>query len=59
MDDKEQSLGERAEAALREAARGVVEEARRTHGVVVVWKDGAVRRLPADELPPDKEQTSP
>jgi hypothetical protein len=59
MDDKEQSLGEPAEAALREAARGVVEEARRTHGVVVVWKDGTVRRIPADQLPPAKEQPSP
>jgi hypothetical protein len=55
MDHKEQSLGERAETALREAVRGVVEEARRIHGVVVVWEDGTVRRIPADQLPPDKK----
>ncbi len=52
MDDQEESLGQRAETALREAVRGVVEEARRTHGVVVVWENGAVRRIPADQLPP-------
>jgi hypothetical protein len=45
-------LFEQAEKAMQEAADGVVEEARRTHGVVVVWENGAVRRIPADQLPP-------
>jgi hypothetical protein len=40
-----------AEKAIQEAADRVVEEARRTHGSVVVWENGAVRRIPADELP--------
>jgi hypothetical protein len=52
MDYKEEPLGHRAETALREAVEGVVEEARRTHGVVVVWENGAVRRIPSDQLPP-------
>jgi hypothetical protein len=45
-------LFEEAERAMQEAADKVVEEARRTHGVVVVWENGAVRRIPADQLPP-------
>jgi hypothetical protein len=52
-------LFQQAEKAMQEAADGVVEEARRTHGVVVVWENGAVRRIPADQLPPAKEQPSP
>jgi hypothetical protein len=40
-----------AKKAIQEAADGVVEEARRTHRVVVVWENGAVRRIPADQLP--------
>ena len=60
MDYKEQSLGQRAETALREAVKEVVDEARRTNGVVVVWEDGAVRRIPADQLPPaDNSQKKP
>jgi|WetSurMetagenome_2_1015567.scaffolds.fasta_scaffold595587_2 hypothetical protein len=45
-------LFENARKAMQEAADGVVEEARRTNGVVVVWENGAVRRIPADQLPP-------
>jgi hypothetical protein len=59
MDYKEQSLGQRAETALREAVKEVVEEARRTNGVVVVWEDGAVRRIPADQLPPATDKVTP
>ncbi|MFZ1934729.1 MAG: hypothetical protein WCB27_16660 [Thermoguttaceae bacterium] len=44
-------LFEEAERAMQEAADKVVEEARRAHGVVVVWENGAVRRIPADQLP--------
>jgi hypothetical protein len=43
---------QQAEQALRDAAEGVVEEARRTNGVVVVWENGAVRHIQAAELPP-------
>jgi len=49
---------EQAEKAMQEAADGVVEEARRTHGVVVVWENGEVRRIPADELPPVKKPST-
>ncbi|MEN6450669.1 MAG: hypothetical protein ABFC96_09275 [Thermoguttaceae bacterium] len=51
---EEEQLSRQAEAALREAVDEVVEEARRMHGTVVVWEDGAVRRIPADQLPPTK-----
>jgi hypothetical protein len=37
--------------ALRQAARKVVEEAKRKGTSVVVWEDGKVREIPADELP--------
>jgi hypothetical protein len=54
MSDKprdEPSLGDLAETALKEAVKKVVEEARRRGGTLVVWKDGAVARIPADQLP--------
>jgi hypothetical protein len=38
-------------AALRQAARKVVEEAKRNGTTVVVWEDGKVREVHADELP--------
>jgi hypothetical protein len=38
-------------AALRQAARNVVEEARRKGTSVVVWQDGEVKEIPADKLP--------
>ena len=54
MDPKEQSISRQAEKALREAVDEVVEEARRTNGTLAVWEDGAVRQIPADQLPPPK-----
>jgi hypothetical protein len=52
MKSEEQSLGQQAEKALQAAVKGVIEEARRTNSEVVVWEDGAVRHVPAGELPP-------
>jgi hypothetical protein len=55
MTREDRLLFEQAEKAMQEAADGVVEEARRTNGVVVVWENGAVRHIRADELPPPKK----
>ena len=49
---KEELLFKQAEEAMQKAADGVVEEARRTGGEVVVWENGAVRHIPASQLPP-------
>jgi hypothetical protein len=51
---EEQLLFAQAEKAMQEAADRVVEEAQRTHDTVVVWEEGAVRHVPADQLPPVK-----
>jgi hypothetical protein len=53
---EEESLGRLAEMAMRDAVRRVIEEARQTNGVLVVWENGAVRHLRADELPPPVDQ---
>jgi uncharacterized protein YheU (UPF0270 family) len=61
MNDKlreEQSLGQQAEAALKEAAQKVAEEARRTGASVVVWQEGAVVEIPADQLPGPTAETN-
>jgi hypothetical protein len=52
---EEQVLFEQAEKAMQDAADRVVEEARRTNSEVVVWENGAVRHIPASELPPAKK----
>jgi hypothetical protein len=44
------TLCKNAEKALQEAADGVVEEAIRTHGSVIVWENGAVREIFWNEL---------
>lgn len=49
---KTELLFEQAAKAIQEAADGVVEEARRTGGEVVVWENGAIRHIPASQLPP-------
>ena len=51
---EEEPLWRLAEKAMQQAVKGIIEEARRTHGVLVVWENGAVRHLSADELPPDE-----
>jgi hypothetical protein len=50
--DDNLTLFQKAAKAMQEAADGVVEEARRTGGEVVVWEDGAIRHIPASQLPP-------
>lgn len=50
-DIENMTLEEKSFAALRQAARKVVEEAKRNGTSVVVWEDGKVREIPADELP--------
>ena len=58
MAPEEQSFSQQALTALREAVAEVVEEARRTHGTVVVWEDGAVRHFwPINYHP--RQQPSP
>jgi predicted ATPase len=55
---EQQSLAQQAETALKEAARKVVREAQRTGATVVVWHEGAVVEIPADQLPNLTEQTN-
>ena len=52
---KTELLFEQAKKAMQEAADGVAAEARRTGGEVVVWEDGAIRHIPASQLPPTGE----
>jgi hypothetical protein len=42
----------RAEMALREAVAGAIEDHRRTGDPLVMWRDGKVVLVPADELIP-------
>ena len=54
MESEAELIFQQADRALQDAADRVVEEARRTNGEVVVWENGAVRHIPADQLPPTK-----
>jgi hypothetical protein len=58
MTREDRLLFEQAEKAMQDAADKVVEEARRSYGVVVVWENGAVRQIPADELRPLQSATA-
>lgn len=51
FDIENMTLREKADAALLQAARKVVEEAKRNGTSIVVWEDGKVREIPANELP--------
>ena len=48
--EKDTSLSSRVEAAFRQAASKVVQRARQTGTPVVVWKEGRVKEIPADQL---------
>jgi hypothetical protein len=48
---EELSLGQQAETALKEAVKKIVQEARRTGATLVVWQEGAVVKIPVDQLP--------
>ena len=44
------SLSQKAEMALKEAVRKVVEEHKRTGDPLIVWQDGKVVRLSPDKV---------
>jgi hypothetical protein len=39
-----------AEKAIKEAARGVMEDHKRTGRPVIIWRDGKVAKVPASQL---------
>lgn len=44
-----------AEKAFKEAVAEVIEEHRRTGFPIVIWRDGKIVHIPADELPVQKK----
>ena len=52
MTEKKQdtSLSSKADAAFRQAASKVVQRAKQTDTPVVVWEEGHVKEVPADQL---------
>ena len=54
------SLGDKANAAFRQAVSKVVQRAKQTGTPVVVWEEGHVKELPPDEItetPKEKQAT--
>jgi hypothetical protein len=49
MEKLEQNLTKLADAAFRQAARKVIERARETGTPLIVWENGEIKRIPADE----------
>jgi hypothetical protein len=49
---EEMTWAEKAEQALKEAVAEAIEEHRRMGVPIVIWKDGRVQIIPADEIPP-------
>jgi len=47
---KDTSLSAKADAAFRQAASKVVQRAKQTGTPVVVWEEGHVKEVPADQL---------
>lgn len=49
------SLTELADAAFRQAAKTVIEQAKRLGEPIIVWEDGQIKRIPPEqfELPTD------
>ena len=47
---KDTSLSAKADAAFRQAASNVVQRAKQTGTPVVVWEEGHVKEVPADQL---------
>jgi len=51
MDEKEYtSLSSKADAAFRQAASKVVQRAKQTDTPVIVWEEGRVKEVPADQI---------
>jgi hypothetical protein len=49
---EEMTWAEKAEEALRRAVAKAIEEHRRMGVPIVIWKEGRVQIIPAEEIPP-------
>lgn len=50
MNEKQNGLSEKADAAFQAAATAVIERAKQTGTPVVVWEDGHIKEVPTDQL---------
>lgn len=50
MNDKQDGLSEKAEAAFLETAATVVRQAKQTSTPVVVWEDGRIKEIPSEDM---------
>jgi hypothetical protein len=61
MNEKQDSLSEKAEAAFLETAAIVVRQAKQTGTPVVVWENGQVKEIPSEDMeqPTSRYPTKP
>jgi len=60
MNEKQNGLSEKADAAFRAASTAVVRRARQTGTPVVVWEEGHIQEVPSDQIgtaAKDREET--
>ena len=48
--NRDDSLSWKADAAFRQAAKKVIQRAKETATPVVVWEEGKVKEIPADQI---------
>lgn len=58
MNEKQNGLSEKVDAAFRASATTVIERAKQTGTPVIVWEAGHIREVPSDLLELPGEQTA-
>lgn len=58
-DDKAKELDQKIDAGIKAGAALAIEEHRLAGRSIVVWKDGKVVWVPAEEIPPLKPESLP
>ena len=54
MSRKQSSLSDKASAALKQAAKKVIQRAKQTGTPVILWEDGHIKEVPTDQLENEK-----
>jgi hypothetical protein len=50
MNDKQDGLSEKAEAAFQKPAATVVRQAKQTGTPVIVWENGQIKEIPSEDM---------
>lgn len=59
MNEKQNGLSEKVDAAFRATTTSVIERAKQTGTPVIIWEDGHIKEIPSEQLEQSTKKSLP